>query len=216
MSLDAAFDDHASLNIAPPAAPPATDPQLARPSHFINCHGASVNPNFFGQQGDEYPVALSSEQVSAKAVPGTVIAAECCYGAQLYDAAMASVADPICFAYLTKGALGFLGSTTIAYGPGDANAQADLLTQYFFENVLGGSSLGLALLDARIRFISTQRMSDPSNLKTLVQFLLLGDPSLVACQAAPHSAAAKELVAMSSPLDDTAQRKAASGWPAPV
>ena len=207
MSVDAAFGDNASVCIAPPSAPPGTDGELAKLSHFINCHGASLSPEFFGQRDRNYPVAMSSKQVSTKAVPGTVIAAECCYGGQLYDPILAGVDDPICIAYLAKGALGFVGSTNIAYGPAVSNAQADLLTQFFFERVLAGASLGRALLQARQRFITTQKMTNPINLKTLAQFVLLGDPSRQPCVIPSAVSPSKGLADLSDPEDAAAQRK---------
>jgi Peptidase family C25 len=177
LSLDAAFGDHNALDVAPPAAPPSTDGRFARLSHFINCHGSSQRPEFYDQRGTQYPISMTSTQVAKKGVAGTVVAAECCYGAQIYDPSLRGIPDPICIAYLTAGALGFLGSTNVAYGPETWNGQADLLTQFFFENVVAGASLGRSLLQARQRFISTQDMTDPTNVKTLAQFILLGDPS---------------------------------------
>ena len=79
-----------------------------------------------------------------------MVAAECCYGAELYDPEGGPIG--ICAAYLAKGAIGFLGSTTIAYGPADSNGSADLLCRFFLESVLEGASLGRALLEARQRF----------------------------------------------------------------
>jgi hypothetical protein len=207
MSLDAAFGSHANLDIAPPGAPPATDPHLVHLSHFINCHGASLSPDFYGESGGNYPISLTSQQVSANAAPGVVVAAECCYGAQLYDPVLVAGADPICMAYLARGALGYLGSTTIAYGPSTSNGQADLLAQYFFENICLGASTGRALLEARLRFVTGQRMSDPSNLKTLAQFLLLGDPSLTPCTVPEHASPTKGLIPEMAAADATAQRK---------
>jgi hypothetical protein len=48
--------------------------------------------------------------------------------------------NPICIAYLTAGALGFLGSTNFAYGPETWNGQTDLLAQFFFVNVARSTS----------------------------------------------------------------------------
>src|SRR5690606_21353633 len=80
--------------------------------------------------------------------------------------------------YFNHGAISFLGSSTIAYGPSDSNALADLITQYFLKNILKGSSAGRALLEARQQFLSdTGPQLDPYELKTLAQFYLLGDPS---------------------------------------
>ncbi len=72
-----------------------------------------------------------------------------------------------------------MGSSTIAYGPADSNALADLLTQYFIKSILNGASTGRAFLEARQQFLSVSGPQlDPYELKTLAQFYLLGDPSL--------------------------------------
>jgi len=55
------------------------------------------------------PISMTSTQVTKKNVPGTVLAAECCYGTRLYDPSLRGIPDPVCIAYLTAGALGFLG-----------------------------------------------------------------------------------------------------------
>lgn len=209
LSLNAAFSSSTALQVAPPAASPAINPSLGALAHFINCHGANASPSFYGQHGDNFPVAVDSAAVAANAnAAGTVVAAECCYGGQLYNYALAGTAEPICLAYLRSGAAAFVGSSTIAYGPSDANAQADLLCQFFWQIVLTGASTGRALLQARQQFIRSQTMSEPNNLKTLAQFLLLGDPSVVPATAA----AAKTLdpgpaLGASLPGAGAAQRK---------
>jgi hypothetical protein len=42
--------------------------------------------------------------------------------------------------------------------------------------------LGKAVAEARQRFIDEQLMAEPGNLKTLAQFILLGDPSVIPCK----------------------------------
>jgi hypothetical protein len=208
MSLNAAFGNSSNLGIAPPAGPPTNNTELSKVSHFINCHGAALSPEFYGQHGTSYPIALSSTQVTAHAPKNVVVAAECCFGAQLYDPTLAGTADPICIAYLKNGAFGFFGSSNIAYGPSSSNAQADLITQYFFESVVAGASLGRAVLQSRQRFIATQKMTNPTNLKTLAQFLLLGDPSICPCQPSEQTSATHGMVLEDEPADAAAQRKA--------
>jgi hypothetical protein len=147
--------------------------------HFINCHGGLADPRFYGENAQgEQPVALSSDGIAARIRPGTVVAAECCYGAELYDSVTLGLSVPISQQYLAQGACGFLGSSTIAYGPAEGNGAADLLTQYFLLAVLEGASIGRATLMARQRFVQQTRELDPTDLKTLAQFGLLGDPSL--------------------------------------
>ena len=187
LSLSEIFGSYAALFISPPDGHPGTDPSLRNPIHFINCHGATNDPQFYGQRDDVYPVAMESSLVAPHVAAGSVVAAECCYGAELYDPALTGSAQPICMSYLLGGATAFMGSTTIAYGPADSNGQADLITQYFLKNVLEGASTGRAMLQARQRFVQSQTMSGPTNLKTLAQFVLYGDPSLVAVSP-PHHA----------------------------
>ena len=123
-------------------------------------------PHFYGQRGKNYPVAMASADVSAGTKRNTIIAAECCYGAQLFDPQQADNVLPICNSYLEAGAIAFLGSTTIAYGDSDGNSAADLLTQDFIINALSGASFVRAFLQARQKFVQTQKMEDPVNVKT--------------------------------------------------
>jgi hypothetical protein len=187
--------DSKKLRISPPFTSPGTSKMLTPLCHFINCHGGVVDPNFYGQRGSSYPVSLTSDDVIKGARPDTVVAAECCYGAQLYDPAWANGKLPICNAYLGAGAIGYFGSTTIAYGPEQGNGAADLITQYFLINILAGASTGRACLQARQKFVEGQKMEDPVNLKTLAQFILLGDPSATPClMETPHARAAAKVV----------------------
>jgi hypothetical protein len=138
---------------------------------------------------------MTSDDVTRGAPRNAIIAAECCFGAQLFDPSWANGKSPISNAYLEAGSVGFFGSTTTAYGPESGNSGADLITQYFLINVLGGASIGRACLQARQKFVSGQKMEDPVNLKTLAQFLLLGDPSLQPCLIeTPDAKAAAKVV----------------------
>lgn len=153
--------------------------ELFPKTHFINCHGAINNPGYYGQKLTDFPLILRSDALADKISPGTVVAAECCYGGQLFDpkkngAKRMSIAN----SYLLNKALGFLGSSNIAYGPSTGQGLADLLTQFFLQNVLNGASTGRALLEARQKFLNEMGPTlDPFELKTAAQFNLLGDPS---------------------------------------
>lgn len=178
LSLTKLFGSSDAMATSPPGGPAWTPAQLGRRVHFINCHGASSDPNFYGQRGDSYPVAHSAERLVKRIMNGTVIAVECCYGAELYSPEDSDMQAGICSTYLRDGAYGYFGSSTVAYGPSEGNGQADLICQYFLDEVLNGSSLGDAALRARHRFAQTYTHLDPVDLKTLIQFHLLGDPSI--------------------------------------
>ena len=58
-----------------------------------------------------------------------------------------------------------------------------------------------------MRFILLQDLTDPSNLKTLAQFLLLGDPSVTPCAASAQTSSTQKLMARAEPVDSAAQVK---------
>jgi hypothetical protein len=181
LSLDAVFGNHTGIKIAPPDGYKWTAAEAKRLAHFINCHGASADPNFYGQKGGSYPVAHSASWMASKVVEATVMAAECCYGAELYDPALPSAGGQIgmCNTYLAGKAYAYLGSTNIAYGPEASNDQADLLCQYFLLDILGGASAGRSCLQARLKYVNNKGgVLTPTDLKTLAQFNLMADPSL--------------------------------------
>jgi hypothetical protein len=185
LSLTHTFGGSSDLKDVPPDSSNWPVQSLGRAAHFINCHGASVSSQFYGQPSSgqhQYPVALDAAYIDGKIGEGTVGAAECCYGGELYDPALLKGQEGICNTYLSNKAYGFFASTTIAYGPSDSNAQADLICQYFLQSVLRGASLGRATLEARQNFVRAASPPDPSDIKTLAQFNLYGDPSITPVQ----------------------------------
>jgi hypothetical protein len=178
-SLFNIFGNSKALRTSPASGPNHTAAQLAPLSHFINCHGDTSDPFYYGESSDgRVPKSLGSDAIEGKIKPGTVATAECCYGAQLYNAVVLALPMPISQRYLAQGAYAFFGSSTIAYGPAEGNGSADLITQYFLLALLEGSSTGRAALTARQRFIGQVGELDPFDLKTLAQFSLMGDPSI--------------------------------------
>jgi hypothetical protein len=176
------FGDSKSVQTVPPHSSTWSTTLLQRRVHFINCHGASHASEFFGQPASgrhKYPIALKSSYIAGKIAAGTVVAAECCYGGQLNRISPSRPRLGICEVYLGSGGWGFVGSTTIAYGDFERNGMADLICQFFLEEVRNGASLGRAFLEARHKFVHKASPLNPSELKTLAQFNLYGDPSLV-------------------------------------
>jgi hypothetical protein len=191
LSLRNLFGSAESLNLSPPRGPRWSQAALRRRIHFINCHGAKADTWFYGENAREtdQPRALSALLLGRgrRVMEGTVVAAECCYGAELYDVRETEGEPGICNTYLYHGAYGFFGSSTVAYGPPDGNGSADLLCQYFLERVLRGASIGRATLEARQQFARAASVLDPVDLKTLAQFSLMGDPSVHPIGRAPNA-----------------------------
>ena len=178
LSLDNIFGNHKTLRIAPPKGPSHPGTDLDGLMQFINCHGALASPEFYGQKGNSFPTSLTTQHVDGKIKEGAIAAVECCFGGELYNSDLLGIDMPICQSYLRQGAYGYLGSTTIAYGPADGNGAADLICQYFLLYVLGGASIGRATLLARQDFVANASQMDPVDLKALAQFCLYGDPSI--------------------------------------
>lgn len=178
-SLEHIFGNSSSQLLSPLAGPLYDGGELNALAHFINCHGAAAEPQFFGEDAQKnFPIAVTTRDVTGQIMEGTVAAVECCYGAELYDSATLGYDMPICQSYMDQGAYGYLGSTTISYGPADGNGAADYLCQDFLAFVLEGASLGRAMLMAQQSFVQRTGQMDPIDLKTLSQFYLLGDPSV--------------------------------------
>jgi hypothetical protein len=186
ISLRGIFGTWALLQLSPPKGPRWPAKLLGSRSHFINCHGAPADPHFYGQDDDDFPIAHNANYLDSKITEGTMCAAECCYGAELYDPKATGAGHVgICNTYLGSSAYGFFGSSTVAYGPADKNAQADVITQDFFRHVLSGASSGRAALQARQDFVMKSAILDPFELKTLAQFNLMGDPSIHPVERTP-------------------------------
>jgi hypothetical protein len=206
ISLKNIFEKDSKLKLAPPAIGPYTKPELAPLMHFVNCHGGERTSEFYGQaneHSDKYPVCLESAMLANKVSYGTVAAAECCYGGLLYNPNRPTkIHSPISNTYLQNGAVAFVGSTTAAYGPSDSQGGADYITQYFLIAIQKGASCGRAFLEAQQRFVEKGDVKmDPTDLKTIIQFLLLGDPSVTPVEDQPKTTPGK------TPVKDIMNRK---------
>ena len=171
------FSTLEGLTLCPPTGPDKHKTLHKTRIHFFNCHGNAGSHVFWGEQGHAQPVGFRSSSIPSQLLPGTVIAAECCYGAELYAPGRGQLS--ISGTYLQRKAAAYVGSTTIAYGEYEGQGDADLLTQYFIQFVLRGHSVGRAFLQARQKFLTVSRPRITAiGLKTISQFLLLGDPSI--------------------------------------
>lgn len=214
ISIKNIFQENDNIKLAPPALGPYAKKDLGAKMHFFNCHGGLRTPEFYGQPTEEsssYPVCFESRMTEKKIAYGTVAAAECCYGGLLYNPNRPTkIHLPISNAYLQNNAVAFMGSTTVAYGPSDSQGGADYITQYFLIGIKKGASTGRAFLEAQQRFIEKGDVKmDPADLKTIIQFLLLGDPSITPVEDSPKTTPGKTAVKsiMNKPLHNVKERK---------
>jgi hypothetical protein len=186
----------AALMISPPAtdAGAAARRRLRARLHMIKCHGADLDVRFYGQKGASYPEILKSRTLGGRIRRGTVVGAMCCFGAQVFapddPAALLPGEAPIAATYLRRGAAGFAGATSTAW-VGFADMQCiDWIVTGYLKNVLEGCSLGRAVLDSKQSFFdylgNQGRGPDRTEEKSLLHFILLGDPAFHPVAAAPE------------------------------
>jgi len=147
---------------------------------YFNLHGSESQPYWFGQNGAGFPTALSPASVSRFCREKSMVMTEACYGA--IETGRKSETS-ISLAFLSSGSVCFLGSTCIAYGAfAPPVSEADLIALNFFRNVHKGMAFGKALVKARAQLaalaVSRQGYLDEDDRKTLLQFVLFGDPTL--------------------------------------
>ncbi|MBI5534792.1 MAG: hypothetical protein HY898_18850 [Deltaproteobacteria bacterium] len=178
----------AGLMIAPPEGDntPTATGRVRLQLHMIKCHGAKLTPYYYGQKGNAYPNALSSDTVRKKLRPNTIVAAMCCYGAQTFAPSDPRVAPegawPIAGAYLRGGAFGFAGSTEIAWVGVSEACCADMIVCRYLKAVVGGASQGRAFLESKQDYMHAIQKQGQApgreDEKTLLEYVMLGDPSI--------------------------------------
>jgi hypothetical protein len=152
---------------------------------YYNLHGLDDSMEWYGQKSatgpnslPDYPVALSERDFSNNRKPPRVIFSEACYGASIENK---NDNESIALKFLSLGTHALVGSTCIAYGSvANPLTAADLLGNAFWSNVKNGQPVGFALMNAKISLAklmhSRQGYLDGEDQKTLLSFILLGDP----------------------------------------
>jgi len=166
---------------------PSLGPIAPRLSYF-NLHGLRDSVYWYGQRDPAYaasyplfPVAIQPDNILVVPHPRSVVFSEACYGAHILNK------DPtssLALRFLAAQAVGMVGSTALAYGALDPPLMgADLLAKHFWEQIKAGLSLGEALRRAKQALIqdmlARQGYLDPEDEKTVLSFVLYGDPTLV-------------------------------------
>jgi peptidase C25-like protein len=180
--------------VCPPKEDTSTETrqQLSAGLHMIKCHGNPGDATFWGfaesatHTRENAHAAITSATLRLSPKPSTVVASMCCFGAQIFSPsdpnAKSPPAWPIASTYLRQGALGFIGSTMMAWVGCDVMGSADSIVQCYVKNVLAGESIGNALLaskqDYQSHYSSTNNTFANDEQKTLIEYVLLGDPSI--------------------------------------
>jgi hypothetical protein len=176
------------LAVCPPTHSGNLPPDfLASPKYsYFNLHGMENGPQWLGQRDPkgkspddaEFPIVLLPSQVAGARKTPDLVFTEACYGANILKK---GVGDSISLEFLASGTRALVGSTKICYGAAAAPLiAADLLARLFLQNCLAAVPIGEALRQAKLAFATEmnrrQDFLDPEDQKTLISFLLFGDP----------------------------------------
>jgi tetratricopeptide (TPR) repeat protein len=152
---------------------------------YYNLHGMEDSGEWYGQrdpseptQGPDYPVALSPMQLKKNGHAPRVVFSEACYGGHILNK---SGENALSLKFLSLGTQAVVASTCIAYGAiSTPLVAADLLGNYFWQQVKSGHTAGEALMIAKIdlarEMVKRQGYLDAEDQKTLLSFVLYGDP----------------------------------------
>ena len=185
------------LRISPPLQAESLPARSLAPADlaYFNLHGLEDSAEWFGHasgetSGPQYPTALRPEDVG-DSIPPAIIFSEACYGANIIGKQQSEAA--ICLRLLESGSRAMVGSTKISYGSVSAPLiSADLLAQHFWQGVLLGLPVGEALRRAKLGLAHTmnkrQGFLDGEDQKTLISFVLYGDPLLTGPNIIPARA----------------------------
>ena len=179
--------DGKALLVSPPEFSGSFEPK--RLTHvdvgYYNLHGLPDTAEWYGQRdfseahsGPDYPVALSAKDLAKNGRAPKVVFTEACYGGLIENK---SESQSLCLRFLSIGSTAVVASTVIAYGSvATPLIGADLLGQYFWKHLRDGRPVGEALLRARLDLVKemTRRQGflDAEDQKTLISFVLYGDP----------------------------------------
>ncbi len=180
-------------------SPPFTDQEFLErhtqvpPLAYFNLHGVKEAAYWYGHSssGQElnFPIALTPLNLAWAEVSGAVVYSEACYGAHLREGGTDS---SIPLAFLAQGAKAVIGSTGMAYGAlTPPLSGADLLGRNLWLGLRRGFTIGEALLRAKLGLVEEmaerQGFLDGEDQKTILSFVLYGDPSLKAPIVASRS-----------------------------
>ena len=142
---------------------------------FFNLHGSNDTRFWYGQEGGSYPEAFAPAVLDGRENP-YFLGVEACYGARYLGGLDQN--DSIMMMAIRNKCLAFLGSSKIAYGtPRPEGTCADVVIGDYIKYLAKGYSAGDAYLEGLKRLTANRDAMDDSDIKTLAEFALYGDPS---------------------------------------
>jgi Peptidase family C25 len=161
------------------------DKMARAPYCYFNLHGVEDGSDWYGQKdtsdtsnSEDYPVALQPSVVKKNLTSPRIVFSEACYGGHI---AGLSETDSIALTFMGQGVLALIASTTIAYGSVTTPLiGGDLLANLVMKYLAEGQAVGNAFLKAKVDFVREMNLRqgylDGEDQKTLISFILYGDP----------------------------------------
>ncbi|HSB65762.1 MAG TPA: C25 family cysteine peptidase, partial [Anaerolineales bacterium] len=152
---------------------------------YFNLHGVPDSSEWYGQSdpalpedGPEFPVAMRPRDIRNGGSAPRMVFTEACYGANIIGK---MVDEAISLKFLASGTQAIIGSTCISYGSlSTPLSSADLLGRVFWSHLQEGFTVGESLRRAKIQMTremnTRQGFLDAEDQKTLISFVLFGDP----------------------------------------
>lgn len=155
------------------------------PYCYFNLHGVEDGSDWYGQKdgtdtsgGDDFPVALQPAAIKKNSDSPRIVISEACYGGHILGK---KEEESMALTFLGKGVLAMLASTTIAYGSVTTPLiGGDLLANLVMSYLSKGQAIGAAFCKAKVDFVREMNLRqgylDGEDQKTLISFVLYGDP----------------------------------------
>ncbi len=152
---------------------------------YFNLHGISDSAFWYGHRDPsdplpdlEFPVAIRPKDVRNSGSAPQLVFSEACYGAHIIGK---GVEEALSLKFLASGSQAVIGSTCISYGSiSTPLSAADLLGRIFWGLLEEGFASGEALRRAKLNLVREmhrrQGYLDPEDQKTIISFVLYGDP----------------------------------------
>lgn len=177
---------------------------------YFNLHGLEDSSYWYGQRDPsdlkdmpDYPIALRPQDVVNGGKAPQVVFSEACYGANIVNK---NIEEALALKFINSGSLTVVGSTCTSYGSITTPLiAADLLGHAFWKFLREGLPSGEALRRAKIHLAKEmhhrQGFLDGEDQKTLISFVLYGDP------LAEISSSASPAIKVLRPMRKPAQLK---------
>jgi hypothetical protein len=193
-----AISDPGTMLTSPPTEAERLPSIASRPLRlsYFNLHGLEDAPEWFGQRdpmedesaGPEFPIAFRPQDVVNSGNAPKIVFTEACYGANTIGKTKETA---LSLKFLASGTRTVVGSTKISYGSITTPLiAADLLGRLYWEQLAQALPVGEALRRAKLNLAAEMHRRhgflDGEDQKTLISFVLYGDPLFSPTYIAPR------------------------------